>query len=93
MTVDTATLPPDMDPTYDLDSGTVNPDNTTSVVLATDEMRDDVDFGYFSTAEGVIGDYIWYDVNRDGIQDPTEIGIPNALVRLEGDINNNGNLN
>jgi SdrD B-like domain len=30
----------------------------------------------------VIGNYVWYDTNRNGIQDPTEVGIGNVLVKL-----------
>jgi hypothetical protein len=29
-----------------------------------------------------LGDYVWYDDNRDGIQDPTEIGVPDMIVYL-----------
>jgi hypothetical protein len=29
-----------------------------------------------------IGNYLWYDTNRNGIQDPTEVGIGNVVVKL-----------
>ncbi|MEZ4684825.1 MAG: SdrD B-like domain-containing protein [Bacteroidia bacterium] len=29
-----------------------------------------------------LGDYVWYDTNRDGIQDPTELGVPDVIVYL-----------
>lgn len=31
---------------------------------------------------GIIGNYVWNDVNRDGIQDPTEQGISGAIVSI-----------
>jgi uncharacterized repeat protein (TIGR01451 family) len=39
------------------------------------------DFGYYRTPAAV-GDYVWNDLDRDGIQDAGEPGIPNALVTL-----------
>src|SRR5207344_3349773 len=40
------------------------------------------DFGFVPPAQGVIGDYVWHDLNRDGIQDANEPGINNVTVRL-----------
>lgn len=34
-----------------------------------------------------IGDFVWLDIDRDGIQDPGEIGIPNVMVILSGNTN------
>jgi hypothetical protein len=39
------------------------------------------DFGY--TNPGLIGDFIWWDIDGDGIQDPGEPGIPNVTVNLK----------
>ncbi|MEQ1553672.1 MAG: SdrD B-like domain-containing protein, partial [Ferruginibacter sp.] len=39
-----------------------------------------VDFGFKGTA--ALGNFVWYDSNRDGVQDAAEIGIPNAIVTL-----------
>jgi hypothetical protein len=39
-----------------------------------------VDFGFKGTA--IIGDFVWNDANRNGIQDAGELGIPNATVTL-----------
>ncbi len=56
--------------------------NPMTVCLAPDEHRRDADFGYRSNY-GSIGDFVWFDINRDGLQDPGEPGIPNVLLRLE----------
>ena len=34
---------------------------------------------------GKLGDFVWFDENADGIQDPGEPGIPNVLVLLFDD--------
>jgi hypothetical protein len=39
-----------------------------------------IDFGFKGTAS--IGDFVWYDNNRNGIQEAGELGIPNATVTL-----------
>ncbi len=56
--------------------------NPMTLCLAPDEHRRDADFGYRSNY-GSIGDFVWFDINRDGLQDPGEPGIPNVLLRLE----------
>ncbi|MEM6696938.1 MAG: SdrD B-like domain-containing protein, partial [Bacteroidota bacterium] len=44
------------------------------------------DFGYTprtnSVGDGLIGDYVWFDDNRDGVQDPDEEGIEGVVVEL-----------
>jgi hypothetical protein len=40
---------------------------------------------------GVIGNYIWQDINRDGVQDFNEPGIPNVTLALYTDPNGDGN--
>jgi hypothetical protein len=69
--------PAGFQPTHDLD-GTGSPSQT-QVLLASDEIRDDIDFGY---AGGSLGDRVWSDANADGIQDASETGIPGATVTL-----------
>ncbi len=73
----TATLPPSVINTGDPDGGF---DDTAIVVLppATDDL--DQDFGY-QVAAG-LGDFVWYDLNGDGVQDGGEPGIPGVTVRL-----------
>jgi uncharacterized repeat protein (TIGR01451 family) len=39
-----------------------------------------IDFGFF--APGRVGDYVWVDLNRDGVQDVGEIPIPGVTVDL-----------
>ncbi|MEZ4714912.1 MAG: SdrD B-like domain-containing protein, partial [Caldilineaceae bacterium] len=50
------------------------------VALAADEVNMTADFGY--TDLSVIGDFIWWDQNEDGIQDAGEPGIPGVTVTL-----------
>ncbi len=44
------------------------------------------DFGYTpntqDAGEGLIGDYVWFDTNRDGVQDADESGIEGVQVQL-----------
>jgi uncharacterized repeat protein (TIGR01451 family)/fimbrial isopeptide formation D2 family protein/LPXTG-motif cell wall-anchored protein len=61
--------------TYNLDGGA---DNTSDVTLATNETRLDLDFGYAGT--GSLGDFVWFDVNGDGVQDAGEPGLGGATV-------------
>jgi hypothetical protein len=45
------------------------------------------DFGYAEQL-GSIGDYVWEDADGDTIQDPSEPGIPNVVVRLTDGLGN-----
>ncbi len=70
------------DPTLDSDpdpsSGT-----TDYVSLPNASSRDDIDAGLIELDEPMnIGDRLWHDFNRNGIQDPAEEGIGNALIEL-----------
>jgi len=56
--------------------GTV--DGTATFALAAGATDNGFDFGLRGTGE--IGDRLWVDTNRDGVQDPTEPGIPGATV-------------
>jgi len=87
VTVDTTTLPgtlgDDIRASSDPDDVL---DNTSTVDLEIDpvdgQVIDDLDqdFGYVPL--GTIGDTIWYDTNRDGIQDADEVGIEGVTVQL-----------
>ena len=48
-----------------------------------------VSFGNYQT--GSIGDYVWLDSNRDGVQDDDEFGIPDVTLTLWLDSNDDGN--
>jgi hypothetical protein len=42
-----------------------------------------IDFGFYPTCNGSIGNVVWHDVNRDGIQDAGEPGLNAISLRLE----------
>ena len=76
VTIDTATLPDGVEATFDLDGGV---DSTADRLLGAGEAAIDVDFGY--TGTGSVGDFVWLDLNGDGVQDlPREPGIPEVDV-------------
>ena len=52
----------------------------------------DVDFGYQPQGTGSIGDTVWNDADKDGIQDGDEAGIENITVTLYQDQNGNGTI-
>jgi hypothetical protein len=81
--VEFSTLPQGSTQTYDLDATL---DHETSRTLATSENANNVDFGYRASAS--VGDFVWNDVDADGVQDAGESGINGLLVYL--DINGNG---
>lgn len=81
ITVDPSTLPAGVDPTHDVD-GTATP-NVSTVTLADQQARADVDFGYRGV--GAIGDTVWFDA--DNSAGPTrgtanEPGIPGVAVTV-----------
>lgn len=86
ITVDSATLPSGMRQTYDSDS--IATADTANVALGYGENNRDIDFGY--TGTGSIGDTVWYDANRNGLQDGVESGIAHVLMTLNADINSDG---
>ena len=51
-----------------------------AVTLISNEIRDDLDFGYATTAS--IGDTIFNDLDGDGVQDPGEPGLDGVTVEL-----------
>ena len=80
------TLPDDFVPSASNqgnDDATDSEPNPAAVELATDESVDTtIDFGYNSPCVGTIGDFVWHDLNRDGIQDDDEPGVQAVEVRL-----------
>ena len=63
--------------TYDLDGGD---DATATLTLGDDQDRTDVDFGFAGSS--TIGDFVWFDQNGDGLQDPGEPGLSGIDVQL-----------
>nr|ARK11340.1 hypothetical protein A6C57_14000 [Fibrella sp. ES10-3-2-2] len=54
--------------------------NTLSVTLAAGEFNPTLDAGFYKPAS--LGDYVFNDANRDGIQDAGDTPIPNVVVTL-----------
>jgi protocatechuate 3,4-dioxygenase beta subunit len=68
--------------TDDLDSDAdPNSGITAPVTLAAGQNYPDLDAGIFTDQAG-LGNYVWNDLNNDGIQDPNEPGIPGVTVTL-----------
>ncbi|HEA4021300.1 TPA: carboxypeptidase regulatory-like domain-containing protein, partial [Staphylococcus aureus] len=53
---------------------------TTGVIKDSDNMT--LDSGFYKTPKYSLGDYVWYDSNKDGKQDSTEKGIKDVKVTL-----------
>jgi len=73
-------LPDNVISTDALDDNVLSPGGTAVVSLTTGQARTDVDFGYVGNAS--VGDRVYIDQNRDGVQQLSEPGIPGATVRL-----------
>ena len=67
----------------------VTANNPLSVSLAAGEDFNDADFG-FQQQDATIGDFVWNDLNADGVQDGGEPGLAGVTVYL--DLNTNGVL-
>ena len=85
--VDTNTLPANVTPTYDFD-GIGTPHQAAVTLTNLDQFFPSADFGYAPPIN--IGDRVWFDENRDGIQNASETnnisGIPVALLDTNGNI-------
>jgi hypothetical protein len=58
---------------------------TASFSLKQGDRNASIDAGLFvTTVSGIyqLGDKVWYDTNKNGLQDPTEIGVPGVTVNL-----------
>ncbi len=86
VTVDPATLPADINPTFDLDG--IDTPNKALLDLGSQETNLTADFGYRHL--GRIGDLVWLDEDGDGIKDPDENGISGVNVTLMIDANSDG---
>ena len=67
------------DDTKDSDGDTVT-HNSPSIALAAGAVNPTIDFGFWNPAN--VGDFVWNDLNGNGIQDAGEAGIPNVTVFL-----------
>lgn len=81
------------DPTLDSNvekelSGDLNSGYTRVITLGYDSVDTTWDAGAYLL--GVIGDYVWFDENRDGVQDPGEPGVPGVRVILQSRQGNDG---
>lgn len=65
----------------DSDANTVT-GRTGNYTLVAGQTDNTVDAGMHLTALANIGDFVWNDLNADGIQDAGEAGIPNVTVHL-----------
>ncbi|MCG8484394.1 MAG: carboxypeptidase regulatory-like domain-containing protein, partial [Clostridia bacterium] len=53
---------------------------TDEIILESNDVISTIDAGFYRPVR--IGDYVWLDKNRDGIQDPSEKGIKGINVKL-----------
>ncbi len=80
VTVQTATLPAGMTPTFDGDQGANGLGNTSALTLGNGAADLAQDFGYRGSAS--IGDTIYLDLDGNGVQGPGEAGIAGQTVVL-----------
>ena len=90
--VDLTTLPPGMvaSPTLQgADTGLDSNPNPTVTTLVGDNASDQtLDFGYYTPCTAAIGNFVWLDQDRDGVQDPGEPGIQGVKVVLQDGLGN-----
>ena len=82
VSVDGSTLPDGLAQTWDLDEIL---DNSSYETLSEAENNRDHDFGYAPLPTASIGDYVWLDVDSNGIQGGSEDGIAGVTVNLSDD--------
>jgi hypothetical protein len=80
---DWSTSPANQGSNDELDSDGDETSHEAAVTLAVGEDNDTIDFGFFE--KGSIGDFVWYDLNGNGIQDDGELGIEGVIVELYDD--------
>lgn len=85
--VDATTLPPGFTPTTSNVGGndTIDSDGSpVAVSLPTDNTSNQtIDFGYQSPCTGTMGNFVWNDLNGNGLQDIGEPGIGGVTVTLK----------
>ena len=60
---------------------------TGSYTLVAGQVNLTVDAGLRPFIPATIGDYVWFDLNRDGLQDAVEPGVPGVIVTLYNSAN------
>ncbi len=82
----TQTADPDLDGipvnNTDLDPNNNGDHADTRIILFSGSVYTGADFGY--QPPGAIGDFVWLDLNQDGVQDPGEPGIANVEIQISG---------
>ncbi|WP_457825497.1 SdrD B-like domain-containing protein, partial [Staphylococcus aureus] len=58
-----------------------NGSNVSVTINGSDDMT--LDSGFYKTPKYSIGDYVWLDSNKDGVQDEEENGISGVTVTLK----------
>jgi hypothetical protein len=85
--VDHTTIPAGFSPTLvevGADQSIDSNPNPYTITLPNDFASDlRIDFGYIAPCTGQIGDFVWKDLDQDGIQDAGEPGIPGVTVNLK----------
>lgn len=76
-----------------LDSDIDTSGKADSVTLRSGDVNNDTDAGFISTATSSIGDYVWEDLNANGIQEGNEPGVPFVQVRLTGTTSGGSTIN
>jgi len=91
---DSRTSPLPRDPTTDPTANNYSKREAFPVTLtAGSPSNQTADFGYWIDRQdnpGVVGDWVWFDLDADGVQDPGETGIAGVLVEIY-EVQNNGN--
>ena len=75
-------------PTDSLDNGVLGTTNPVVVSTTSGVNLSHIDFGY--TGTGSVGDTVWNDKNRNGVQNPGEPGIAGVSVSIGIDLNGDG---
>ncbi|GEM_PF-2182310 len=90
--IDATTLPAGFVASPSLQGGNTATDSNGSpatVTLSTNTSTDNtIDFGYIGPGTGSIGDFVWHDMNQNGIQDAGEPGIDGVTVTLKDSLGN-----
>ena len=73
----------DTPPGFTPKAGTQSKTSPATVVLTQQNPVDNtVDFGFCPSCSGSIGDFVWNDLDKDGVQDANEPGINGVTVKL-----------